>query len=165
MQKRNSLFLILLGILISISSCDSKSVFDEYQSLPNQWNKDQILSFNFEAPDTTNTYNLYVNLRANKDYKFSNLYLITGLEYPNGKIVIDTLEYKMAAPNGELLGEGFTDVKESKLWYKGYKQPFIFKEPGAYTFKVEQAMRKFGQVNGVDNLEGITEVGFRVENK
>lgn len=165
MQKRNNLFLLLLAMLVSIVSCDSKSVFDEYQSLPNQWNKGQVVSFNFQAPDTINRYNLYVNLRANKDYKFSNLYLITGLEYPNGKTIVDTLEYKMATANGELMGQGFTDVKESKLWYKGYKQPFIFNESGEYTFKVEQAIRKFGKVNGVDYLEGITEVGFRVENK
>ena len=165
MPKKISVFFIACLTLTLLVSCDTKAVFDEYQSLPNQWNKDTIISFDFEAPDTTETYNLYVNLRNNNDYKFSNLYLITGLEYPNGKTFIDTLEYKMAAPDGTLLGEGFSDIKDNKLWYKGYKTPFVFNESGTYTFKVQQAMRKFGDVNGVDDLEGITEVGFRVENR
>ena len=83
----------------------------------------------------------------------------------NKATIIDTLEYKMADANGELLGEGFTNVKENKLWYKGYNTPFIFHEEGTYTFKVKQAMRKFNQVNGVDKLDGVTEVGFRIENE
>lgn len=162
MPKRISIsFLIILFFV----SCDSNVVFDEYQTLPNVWSKDAKLSFKFEAPDTTSTFDLFVNLRNNKDYKFSNLYLITGLEYPNGKTIIDTLEYRMAAPDGTLLGTGFSDIKENKLWYKGHKDAFTFSEIGTYTFKVQQAMRKFGNVNGVDDLEGVTEVGFRIENK
>lgn len=165
MPKKTNLFLASFLLSVVVLSCDSKLVFDEYQSLPNAWSKDNEVSFKFKAPDTINVYNLFVNLRNNNDYQFSNLYLITGLEYPNGKTYIDTLEYKMAEPNGELLGEGFTDVKENKLWYKGYKIPFKFTETGNYTFKVQQAMRKYGAVEGVDDLEGITEVGFRIENK
>lgn len=144
-------------------SCDSKAVFDEYKTLPNQWQKENVLSFTFEAPDTTENYNLYINLRNNKDYQFNNLYVITGLEYPNGRTYIDTLEYKMAAPDGTLLGEGFSDVKENKLWYKGFNKPFRFNESGTYTFRVEQAMRKYGDVEGLNKLQGVSEVGFRVE--
>lgn len=146
-------------------SCDSKAVFDEYKTLPNQWSKDQKVSFTVTAPDTINAYNLYINLRNNTDYKYSNLFLITEFNYPNGKTFIDTLEYKMAAPNGELLGQGFTDIKENKLWYKGFETPFIFTEIGDYTMTLQHAMRKIGDVNGIIDLEGITEVGFRVENK
>lgn len=146
-------------------SCDSKAVFDEYKTLPNQWSKDQKVSFTVTAPDTINAYNLYINLRNNTDYKYSNLFLITEFNYPNGKTFIDTLEYKMAAPNGELLGQGFTDIKENKLWYKGFEAPFIFTEIGDYTMTLQHAMRKIGDVNGIIDLEGITEVGFRVENK
>ncbi|SHG78370.1 gliding motility lipoprotein GldH [Winogradskyella jejuensis] len=165
MPKKIKVFLVLVLPLILVVSCDSKSVFDEYQSLPNAWGKDQIISFSFEALDTTSTYNLFINLRNNNNYKFSNLYLITDLEYPNGKTLIDTLEYKMSEPDGTLLGEGFTDVKENKLWYKGHKAPFIFKESGKYTFRIKHAMRAYGEVEGLDDLDGVTEVGFRVENK
>ena len=146
-------------------SCDSKAVFDAYQSVPNKWHKDSIISFTVIAPDTINNYNLYINLRNTNAYKYSNLFLLTELNYPNGKTVIDTLEYKMAKPNGELLGSGFTDIKENKLWYKGYKKLFKFDELGTYTFSVHHAMRKNGEVKGVTELQGVTDIGFRVENK
>ncbi|NRD18474.1 gliding motility lipoprotein GldH [Winogradskyella eckloniae] len=162
LKKHKSLFLVVISCLF-IASCDSNAVFDEYQSVPNEWNKDAIISFNFKAPDTINNYNLYVNLRNTNDYAFSNLFLLVELNYPNGKAVKDTLEYKMAAPNGELLGTGFTDIKENKLWFRGYKTPFAFKEVGEYTVSIQHAMRNNGDVNGVENLKGITDIGFRVE--
>ncbi|WP_458628153.1 gliding motility lipoprotein GldH [Winogradskyella sp. PC D3.3] len=155
------LFLVFSCVLCT--SCDSNAVFDSYKSVPNQWHKDSVATFNFKAPDTLNQYNLYVNLRNTNAYKFSNLFLIVELDYPNGKVVKDTLEYKMAAPNGELLGTGFSDLKENKLWFKGFNEPFKFKEEGDYTVTIQHAMRNNGSVNGVENLEGITDIGFRVE--
>ncbi|NNE32413.1 MAG: gliding motility lipoprotein GldH [Winogradskyella sp.] len=163
MQKRNKGLILACAFCFLCFSCDSKAVYDVYNSLPNNWHKDSVASFKFKAPDTINNYNLYVNLRNNDDYKFSNLYLIVELNYPNGKAVRDTLEYKMAAPSGELLGVGFSDVKENKLWYRGYNEPFKFTEEGEYNVTVQHAMRSNGKVNGVLDLEGVTEIGFRVE--
>lgn len=163
MQKRISWFLLVISVLCLNLSCDSKAVYDTYKTLPNEWHKDSITKFTFKAPDTTDNYNLYVNLRNTNVYKFSNLFLIVELNYPNGKAVKDTLEYKMAAPNGELLGTGFSDVKENKLWFRGFKNKFQFTEEGEYNINIQHAMRKNGEVNGITNLKGITEVGFRVE--
>jgi gliding motility-associated lipoprotein GldH len=152
-----------LIILIVFCSCDSNYVFDDYKSVPNQWHKDSILTFNVRPPDSTNTYDLFVNLRNTNDYKYSNLFLIVEMNYPNGKAIKDTLEYEMAEPDGTFLGTGFTDVKENKLWYKGYKTPFRFDELGAYKINIQHAMRKNGEAKGVENLEGITDIGFRIE--
>lgn len=162
LRKTSGLFLVVIGCFL-VTSCDSEAVFDQYNSVPNQWHKDSIAQFNFQAPDTLENYNLYVNLRNTNTYKFSNLFLIVELNYPNGKAVKDTLEYKMAAPNGELLGTGFSDLKENKLWFRGYKEVFKFSEEGDYTVNIQHAMRNNGEVNGVESLEGITDIGFRVE--
>lgn len=143
-----------------MSSCDSNMVFDEYKTVPNQWHKDSIITFEVNPPDSTKTYNLFVNIRNTNAYKFSNLFLIVDMNFPNGKTIKDTLEYEMAKPNGELLGEGFTDIKENKLWYK---EAVIFNEKGIYTINIQHAMRNNGSVEGVDELEGITDIGFRVE--
>lgn len=159
---KNSLFFVLIANVL-FCSCDSNRVFDEYKSVPNQWHKDSIISFTITPPDSTNNYNLFVNLRNTNDYKYNNLFLIVEMDYPNGKIEKDTLEYKMAEPNGTLLGTGFTDVKENKLWYRGYKEPFVFNENGEFKINIQHAMRQNGQVNGIDNLEGITDIGFRIE--
>lgn len=152
--------LFLAVLLISVSSCDKNRVFDEYKSLRG-WNKDSLVTFELENIDSTGIYNLFINIRNNSDYQFSNLFLITEIKFPEGKVISDTLEYEMSKPNGEWLGTGFGDVKESKLWYK---ENVKFDEAGKYEVTIQHAMRKNGEVEGIQELEGITDVGFRIEN-
>ena len=161
MQKK--IRLILVCLLVVFTSCDSNQVFDQYQSVSKQWNKGEIIEFNFQAPDSLNPYNLFVNLRNNNAYKYSNLFLIVELNYPNGKVITDTLEYEMAKPDGTFLGSGFSDVKENRLWYKGYEKPFVFTENGQYKVNIQQAMRENGNTNGIENLQGILDIGIRIE--
>lgn len=155
-------FIFLFIFIISIFACNNSEFHSEFNSFDEGWAKSDVQKFKFQAPDTSNTYNLFLHTRVNQDYSFSNLFLITKMNFPNGKIVSDTLAYEMAFPNGELMGQGFGSVKESKLWYKnGVK----FDEVGEYTLEVEQAMRKFGEVQALDTLSGILDFGFSIEAK
>ena len=158
MWIKNSALLLLVVILFS--SCDKKRVFDEYKSVGSAWHKDSIVRFDLPELDSTKRYNLFVNLRANNDYQYNNLFLIVALELPNGFTKVDTLEYQMADPDGTLLGDGFTDIKESKLFYKEN-----VKFRSKYKVHIKQAVRENGKVPGVTALDGITEVGFRIEKK
>ena len=153
-------FFCMLLILVFSVSCDKTRVYDNYETLPNEWHRDSVVIFEFKAPDTINQYNLFINLRNNSDYRYSNLYLITEINFPYGQVLSDTLQYEMAKPNGEWLGTGFGEVKESKLWYK---ENFRFSEEGEYSVKVQQAMRHRDSTSGIEDLHGITEVGFRIE--
>ena len=158
MRIRNSVILILVVTLFF--SCDKKRVFDEYKSVGRAWHKDSVVSFNLPDLDSTKRYNLFVTLRDNNDYPFNNLFLIVGLEMPNGFTKVDTLEYQMANPDGSLMGDGFSDIKENKLFYK---EKVRFR--GKYKVNIKQAVRETGKVPGVTALDGITEVGFRIENR
>jgi gliding motility-associated lipoprotein GldH len=82
------------------------------------------------------------------------------MELPNGFTKVDTLEYQMANPDGTLLGDGFSDIKESKLYFKEN-----VKFRGKYKVHIKQAVRETGKIPGVVLLDGITEVGFRIEKK
>lgn len=157
MRIRNSVILILVVTLFF--SCDKKRVFDEYKSVGRAWHKDSVVSFNLPDLDSTKRYNLFVTLRDNNDYPFNNLFLIVALEMPNGYTKVDTLEYQMAKPDGSLMGDGFSDIKENKLFYK---EKVRFR--GKYKVNIKQAVRENGKVPGVVALDGITEVGFRIEN-
>lgn len=157
---RNRIVFLSL-VFLSLASCDSESVFDEYQSVPDVWNKNEVLSFNVKVPDSIKPYNLFVNIRNTNDYKYSNLFLIVEMNFPKGKVIRDTLEYRMAEPSGELLGTGLTSIKENKLWYK---ESVVFNEGGEYKVNIQHAMRTNGEVKGITNLAGITDIGFRVEN-
>jgi len=82
------------------------------------------------------------------------------MKYPHGKTVTDTLEYRMANPDGSWLGTGIGSIKENKLWYK---ENFSFTEDSTYRVAITHAMRNNGDVEGVSILEGITDVGFSIE--
>ena len=99
-------------------SCDKKRVFDDYKSVGNSWDKDSLVSFDLPKLDPKKEYNLFLNLRDNNDYPFNNIFLIVSMSYPDGVTKVDTLEYQMADAEGNLLGDGFSDVKESKLIFK-----------------------------------------------
>ena len=158
MNLRNKILFILMAVLLF--SCDKKRVFDEYKSVGTAWHKDSIIKFDLPVLDSVKPYNLYVNIRNNDKYEFSNLFLIVSLQHPKGFTKVDTLEYEMSDPEGNLLGEGFSDIKESKLVYK---QRNIFKPGGQYQVSIRQAVRQNGKVSGVEKLEGVSEVGFRIE--
>ncbi len=151
--------ILLTGIFLY--SCDSNRVYDEYKSIPDTWHKDSILTFNLPEMDSVQNYNLFFNVRNNNDFAFSNLFLIAEIKFPQGKVITDTLEYQMAEPGGKWLGTGFGDVKESKLWYK---EGVRFNEPGLFKISIQHAMRKSGNEEGIEDLEGITQVGLRIEN-
>jgi len=157
---QSKLFYSFLLFSLFLVSCDSKSVFDDYETVPEVWNKDKVISFKVSPPDSTNTYNLFVNLRNTSAYKYNNLFLIVEMNFPHGKKIVDTLEYKMTKPNGEFLGTGMSSVKENKL---SYKEGVVFNEKGEYTVSIQHAMRENGTVNGIANLEGVTDIGFRIE--
>ena len=72
MRIKNS-FLILL-IAFALFSCDDKRVFDEYKSLGSAWHKDSVVSFNLPELDSTQRYNMFINLRDNNDYPYNNLF-------------------------------------------------------------------------------------------
>jgi len=163
--RKNSNFFYSCVVVLLFFSCDDKQVFDAYAATQGQWHKDSSITFKFQAPDTIKPYNLFLNIRNTNEYPYSNLFLITTLTHPNGKIIKDTLEYRMAAPNGELLGTGLSNLKENKLWYKGYENAFIFQEEGPYVLDIQHAMRENGSAKGLLFLEGVTDVGFRIEQR
>lgn len=149
-------------MFLGIISCSDNIEFTKYKSLPNaSWEAKENISFEFDVEDTISPKNLFINIRNNKEYSFSNLYVITELNFPNGDKIIDTLQYEMADNSGKYLGKGFTEIKENKLFYKEKK---VFPVSGKYMFNIHHAMRKNGEVNAIPFLEGIQDVGFSIEN-
>lgn len=153
----------LIGILFFVTfvSCDSKKEYDSYLSMDNEsWNINNSVKFKVDIEDIERQKNVFLNVRTNSSYLYRNLYVIGKMTLPNGAVLKDTLEYEMADAFGNWLGDGITDVKENKLYYlEKYKFPI----KGEYVFEFSHAMRKRGNVQGVLDLEGVTDVGIRIE--
>lgn len=161
MLQKNKVVFLGLALSVTLFSCDKQRVFDEYQEIDGSWHKKQKVAFTFEQQDTVTKYNMFVNIRNNNEYPFNNLFLIVSMLQPDGVTKVDTLEYQMTNPDGSLMGDGFSDVKESKLWYK---ENTNFPKKGKYVVSIEQAVRETGKVGGMEQLPGISEIGFRIEN-
>lgn len=153
-------FLTLLVLMLLLISCDSNIVYSDSTEVPGYWDANEKIEFVIPQLDSLKKYDLFVSVRNTNDYPFNNLFLIIQMDFPYGMSITDTLEYKMAHPNGEWLGDGIGTVKENKLWYK---ENVSFFESGNYNITITQAVRNNGAVGGVTKLEGITDVGFSIE--
>ena len=159
--KNSKRLILILGIVVAFVSCDSNSFFDQYISLKkNSWSLADSLDFKVQISDTLSRNNVFINIRNNKEYQFSNLYLITHVDFPNGKKIVDTLQYEMTDKNGKFLGNGISEIKHSKLLLK---ENIIFPISGQYSISIWQAMRRNGAVKGINKLHGISDVGLRIE--
>ena len=151
--------LSFLAVFILITSCDSAVLFREYKSFSKGWSSSDAVSFSIpQMPKTPS--NIYVHIRNNNDYPYSNLFLIAELRDSVQIIFRDTLEYAMANPEGKWLGKGFLDVKESKLWWH---EGWIPEHEDPFYVNLFQRVRNNGDVEGVRLLEGILNVGIALE--
>tara|TARA_B110000027_G_scaffold118795_1_gene131052 strand:+ start:467 stop:952 length:486 start_codon:yes stop_codon:yes gene_type:complete len=150
-------------VLISTISCISQGGFTHYESVAKEGLSPTPVVFNIPSLAVKeNPQNLFIRLRNNTEYEFSNIFLIATLKAGDQLVLQDTLEYAMAAPDGSWLGDGFTELKESKLWWKkGIKIPA--KRP--VQIEISQAIRANGSANGVSELKGIISVGISIEDQ
>ena len=156
------MFRVLLSclVIVLLVACNDSIVKTDYRATSNgSWNKDNIIEFSFSELDTLQKHHIFINVRNDNTFPYRNLFLIAQLDYPNGETVTDTLEFMMARPDGTWLGRGYGSMKENKLWYK---ENVVFPSSGVYTLRLSHAMRKNGNVDGVINLEGITDVGYEI---
>ena len=152
---------LIVLISLVLFSCNTELVKSEFRATDSgAWNKNDTIEFSFSEIDTIQRHNIFINVRNDASFAYSNLFLIAELEFPTGQTLKDTLQYEMALPDGTWLGKGYGSLKENKLWYK---ENIVFPTAGVYNVRISQAMRKNGSVNGVVNLEGITDVGIEIE--
>ena len=155
--------LIAMVFLFVFSGCKDQLYYASFQSTSDtSWDRDEVFEFSFSDPDTTRAHQLFINLRNDNNYPYSNLFIIAEMEFPDGKTQRDTLEYEMADASGQWLGSGYGSVRENKLWYK---EDVVFPTSGVYTINLSHAMRKNGQVEGIQSLPGIVDVGLQIEKK
>lgn len=158
-QRMTKLFALLLVLVVG-TACESHMVLGEMRDMPGSWEKRDHVEFRISEIDSVEKYDVFLHLRNTNDYPFNNIHLIASIKFPHGKTVADTLEYRMANADGTWLGTGIGTVKENKL---RFKENVRFSEEGTYILTVSQAVRNNGEVRGVNQLEGITEVGYSIE--
>ena len=138
-----------------LSGCTSTSEDVKIASLNGKWNKKAEQQFDFEVKDAQNPKNIIFVVRNNSEYPYSNIrFIVNFTEVKSKKVQTDTLNYILAKPNGEWIGSGFGDTKETLFQYH---LNYRFPANGSYRVGIIQAMRN-------DNLPGIEDIGVKIEN-
>ena len=152
-------FKIYILFSLVIFSCDSNVEFLKYNSVNGVWHKDSLQEFSFELNET-NEYNTFVNLRINEEYKFSNIFLITTLKDSLNILSKDTLQFKLADKSGKFIGKKRINLVDNKLLHK---KQLKLEGNKKYFISIEHAMRVINKVGGLENLEGVTDIGYKIE--
>ena len=162
-MKRLIRYILLLNLITINFGCGSEKGYTFYKSVSNEG-----LGVNpviFKVPEeivNSSKKNIYLRLRNNNDYPYSNIFLLASLRSGEDKIYHDTLEYAMASVDGSWLGSGFNEIKESKLWWKG---GVILSNEEPLIIEVSQAVRNNGKEKGISKLKGIISVGISIEDQ
>lgn len=154
MKKTIVLIFYILVTLSVFYSCNSQRVFDKYEKIPeSEWHKDSLVVFQMPVSGSQQNHNVFIQLRNETTYKYSNLWLFVKIEQLGGQILRDTFEVVIAYPSGRWAGEGFGGLKTVETLYR---QNVYFPVPGEYTISLQQGMRD-------EILTGIHDVGIRIE--
>jgi gliding motility-associated lipoprotein GldH len=144
-----------------IFACNKNVVYSQYERIDENtgWAKNKPLKFSFEAKDTIQLYDVYINVRNAENYPFRNLFMFLHTTYPGGKKITDTVECILADEKGKWLGSGMGDLYDNSILFKKNAR---FRQAGTYIFEFEQAMR-YGDKNTIDPLPLILDVGITIE--
>jgi len=148
---------LLSGILFTLcTSCEDNRVFEESKEIEDGiWRADNIAAFSAVITDTISLYDMYLDVRNDINYPFSNLYLFLKTTFPGGQVTRDTIECILAGYDGKWLGSGAGSIRSNRFLFQ---QGMRFPMEGTYLFELEQAMR-------VSELEGIRDVGICIDKK
>ncbi len=143
-------------MVIFFIACNPAVVFEKNQSFDNNgWHYLDVVSFSHNFSDTTVIYDIFLNVRNNRDYPYSNFIVFLETEFPDGRIFRDTIETMLADRQGNWTGDGFGNIKTNSFHFR---RNVWFPLEGDYLFRIEHAMRE-------EYLKGITDIGIRVERK
>lgn len=135
-------------------ACELQTKVDVFEKVEQQlWSYNDVKSIEVAVDDTTQFYNLYLNIRHAGDYEWQNLYVRLQIFSPKGDSSTFLVNVPLSGPDGKWNGSGLGDVLTLRHLFKSQVQ---FKQMGVYQFKIEQFMR-------VNPLAGVHDIGLRVK--
>lgn len=137
-----------------LGSCESGTLTDTFAPVENHaWEYNDVKTVEVVVDDTTQLYDILVNLRHAGDYEWQNIYVRMHILSPQGDSTAERLSLMLADSKGKWLGSGLGDIITIQA---PYKQGIQFRQLGTYRFTLEQHMR-------VNPLKGVYEVGLKVQ--
>ncbi len=144
-------------VFLILISCYQNIVFDQYHSFDTDkgWQLNDIVVFEKEFSDSTQLFDLFLNIRNTNEYPYTNFFVFFQTKFPDGRVFRDTLEMTLADKQGKWTGKGFGRIKTNSFHFR---KDVWFPASGTYQFSIQHAMRE-------EWIPGISDVGLRIEKK
>lgn len=142
----------LAGLLMT--ACDKNRVYTETHSVNEEgWPMDETLRYTIDVTDTQSVYNLFLDLRVCRNYRYANAFLFLTTTFPDHGMAADTLECPLALPDGRWRGKETRRYVDNRYYFKKH---IIFPQAGTYTIDIAHGMRD-------TVIDGIKDIGLILE--
>jgi len=152
-MNKIALGLILLGAGVVFSACQPRPLLNEKRTFPDkQWANADSLDFELSIEDTTQYYDLFLEVAHSPDFSNQNCYIKIFTLFPDGQRFDKLVSLELADKSGTWFGR--CNKNNCKLSIP-LQQGAYFNQLGDYLFTLEQYTRK-------DPLPGIHSMGMRI---
>jgi len=159
LQKYLKSLPVIAITLLAACGKPAETAYQKQVGIPGaKWDYKFQPEFQFEIPDTTAKYKVYLILRHDAAFPNSNIWVRFKTRQPEAK-QFDAgirIEAPLAATDGQWLGSDIGSIYEHKILLKPGKDYPKFSKTGTYTVKLEQIMRE-------NPLPSVINIGLRVE--
>jgi gliding motility-associated lipoprotein GldH len=153
MTKAFRLLAAFIPVMLLVA-CHPDRVYEQNVEINKYiWNKDVKTKYEVTIEDTTQHYDIYVNVRHTNFYYYSNLWIMVYTTFPDGHRLNQRVELQLAEKDGKWDGECLGDICDISL---ELQKNAIFDQKGKYIFEFEQIMRH-------DQLPAIMAMGLKIE--
>lgn len=145
-------FILPIVILLTLTSCRQSVLFEDYAPIhEEQWAIGDTIRFQVDVPQKGD-YDILLGVRHTTDYEMANLWCFMQVSDSTRTLFRDTLNIRVAEPDGRWLGKGFA------LKTVEYPSHLTKLDSGSLTFEIIQGMR-------METLNGIRNVGLIIRPK
>ncbi len=145
---------LIACLTLWLFSCDTSRVYDKNLQIAEKgWHYDEPLTFTVSIQDTTESYNLFINVRHTDMYAYNNLLMQLRTIFPDSTQQNDNLNVVLSENSGRWTGSCVDNVCYNSVLIR---PAFTFPQSGTYTFILTQDMR-------VNPVTEIMDVGVRIE--
>lgn len=148
-------WLLYICLFASLFSCKQSSVYSHEEAVPDPWDYDTPLVYEFESTDTLTHHQMALVINHDKDFGYQNVYVKIETEFPQAEKTTSVVSLDIGNQKGMFEGDCSGSSCEVEILLKS---DFRFEEVGPYKISISQYGR-------TDELQGINSAELIIRKK
>jgi gliding motility-associated lipoprotein GldH len=143
-------FYIIIAAISCLMACGPKKIYNKEIAIAERiWEKEKIISFEFDVIDTTKRYDFLLDVESKSEFKYQNMYVQLETVFPKGNKAEDIVSLEISQPNGKPNGDCSGEECHTPIMMQ---ENVKFPDLGQYTINIKQYSR-MDKVEGISKLE------------